>query len=277
MLIPAFERTDVIRGYEVDVSRTTPLPVVFSFLEQLRWAWMSDPAWGLQQGLHEGCFFVVRRQEVELVERPRFGDPVHITGVIESVGRSRIVVRHRLTVDGRPIGHARVVGVWLGPNRRLARLPDVARARGREQARFDEPFGRLPCPAPDLEVREHSFLDAPRQLFTPVGLGMEVDFDMEPEHVRKVVVRPSDCDVFQHVNASTWLHYCNDARKQAGDHGVYNRAVIDYRNEALAGEHLQVGWRTSGTGLDFVIERDGAPLVAARLDRQPLAQRASRQ
>lgn len=268
-MIPPFERTDVIRGYEVDESRTTPLPVVFSFLEQLRWAWMSDPAWGLQQGLHEGCFFVVRRQEVELVERPRFGDAVRITGVVEQVGRSRIVVRHRISLDGRPIGHARVVGVWLGPNRRLARLPDAARERGRNQAEHDGPFGELPVPSTDDIAREASFLDAPRQLFRPVGLGLEPDFELEPTHRDQVRVRPSDCDVFQHVNASSWLHFCNDVRKSAGDQRICNRAVIDYRNEALSGDLLDVHWSPRPDGASFVLLRDGVPLVAAVLAGPP--------
>ncbi|MCA9571208.1 MAG: acyl-[acyl-carrier-protein] thioesterase [Myxococcales bacterium] len=262
-MIGDFARTNVIRGYEVDASRTTPLPVVFSFLEQLRWEWMTDPAWGLQDGLHDGYFFVVRRQVLELVERPRFGDALHITGTIETVGRSQIVVRHRLSVDGRPVGHARVTGVWLGPNRRLARLPDTARELGRLQAAQDGPFGELPHPGPAEADASPSFIAAPRQLFAPRGLDLEPDYTFEAEGSRELVVRPSDCDVFEHVNASSCLQFCDEVRKLEGLGGLTNRAGIDYRNEALAGDRLAVDWRRSGDGLVFRIRRGDEALCAA--------------
>lgn len=265
-MIPPFERTARIRGYEVDDSRTTPLPVVFSFLEQLRWEWMADPAWGLAEQIHAGHFFVVRRQQVELVERPRFGDAVRITGAIEKVGRSQVHIVHRLFVDDRVVGHARVLGVWLGPNRRLARLPDAARALGREQAAQDEPLGVLPQIAIPCDGAAPSFLKAPRRLFAPRGLDLDVQGTFEPEAEDTLVVRASDCDVFEHVNASTWLHYCNDVRKRAGLRGTANRALLDYRKEALEGETLTVGWAYADRGLVFSIRRDDDIVCMARMD-----------
>ena len=97
--VPPVTRVFTVRGYEVDSTRTTPLPVVLSFLEQLRWEWIIDPRWGLAEGVHTGHFFVVRRQILELVERPRFGDRLTITGQVEKIGRSLVVVRHILTLD----------------------------------------------------------------------------------------------------------------------------------------------------------------------------------
>jgi acyl-CoA thioesterase FadM len=263
-------RTTTIRGYEVDASRTTPLPVLFSFLEQLRWEWMAQPEWGLEDGLHNGHFFVVRRQQMELVERPRYRDALTIDGVIEQIGRSRIVVQHRLSIGDRVVGHARVTGVWLGPNRRLARLPDAARERGRRQSALARPFGTLASAPRVLDTANPSFLDAPRVVFAPVGLTLDV-VPFTPEGSVELVVRDSDCDVFAHVNASRWLDYCQDVRRHLarsgvdGLDGLSNRALIDYAGEALAGERLTVDWARDDGMVRFRIHRDGTPLVDAVL------------
>ncbi len=232
-----FQITFTVRGYEVDTSRSTPLPVVFSYLEQVRWAWMTDPSWGLHEHLRRGCFFVVRRQALELLRRPRFGERITVDAAIEDVGRSRVVVRHTLFFDERPVGRARVLGVWLGPDRRLARLPDQARERGRAKA-------RAPTPRPG------PLLPEPR-------------FDLRPEHHHRVRVRPSDCDVFGHLNASRWLDLMNDARHRAGYHDPARAAVIDYRREAVAGDALVIAWRRDGATHFFRVERDGEALCAA--------------
>ena len=233
-----FARTYIVRGYEVDASRTMPLPVSLSFLEQLRWEWMSDPEWGLDEGIHNGFFFVVRRQILEMVEHPRYSERLLVEGRLERVGRSEVLVQHQLSVDGRMMGHARVQGVWLGPNRRLARIPDVPRALGRRQAE-EIPAWVAPVGHAENAVLgdSPSFLDAPRYVYRGRGLDLE-EQDFEVRHRCTVVVRPSDCDVFQHVNASQYLRYCEDARIAAGGPAHANRVLLDYANEALAGDTL---------------------------------------
>ncbi|MEZ4321030.1 MAG: thioesterase [Myxococcota bacterium] len=264
-----FERTMVVRGYEVDESRTTPLPVVLSFLEQLRWEWIADPAWGLAEGVHTGHFFVVRQQILELVERPRFGDALTITGALERIGRSVVVVRHRLRVDGRIVGHARVTGVWLGPDRRLARLPEKAREVGRIQVAslMPEPVEGAERDAVLEGEEARSFVDAPRHVYRVRGLELEPPERLDVAPCAKLLVRPSDCDVFAHVNASAYLRFFDDARLRAGIPGLLQRVALDYRAEALAGEalDLRLGERRPDGTLDAVLERDGTVLCSGVL------------
>lgn len=235
-----FARTYRVRGYEVDGSRTMPVPVALSFLEQLRWEWMVDPEWGLDVGVHDGYFFVVRKQVMELVERPRFGELLTVEGRLEKVGRSQVIVQHQLSVGDRIVGHARVQGVWLGPNRRLARIPDLPRQLGRRQAEeipaWEPPAGH----SEDAVLGDNpSFLEPPRRVYRGRGLNLEA-VDFEPIYETTLVVRPSECDVFQHVNASQYLRYCEDARFAAGQTGLPNTVFLDYAGEALSGDALRI-------------------------------------
>lgn len=258
----AFSRTYHVRGYEVDATRTMPLPVALSFLEQLRWEWIADPEWGLDQGVNSGFFFVVRHQVLELVDRPRFGETLVVEGRLERVGRSEVIVQHRLKVDERVMGHARVRGVWLGPNRRLARIPDAARELGRQQAETLPPWEPPKGAAEDTVIGDNpSFLDAPRRVYKGRGLGLALE-DVPMTHETTVTVRPSDCDVFQHVNASQYLRYCDDARWAAGNHHHANRVLLDYVDEALAGETLTIQGGPCSQGWQSRITRDGKLLCA---------------
>jgi acyl-CoA thioesterase FadM len=263
---PPFERTIVVRGYEVDSTRTTPLPVVLSFLEQLRWEWIADPAWGLDQGVHDGHFFVVRQQVLELVERPRFGDRLTLTGEMEKVGRSLVVVRHRLSVDGRPVGHARVTGVWLGPDRKLARLPELAREVGRRASEAPTPFGSLPGAPEDAVLdgsRARSFLEAPRIVHVARGLDLEPPTSLSDARVCSIVVRPSDNDVFGHVNASTWLRFFDDTRLALGHSGLPHRVALDYRAEAVAGDRIDVSVAPLSAGVLGCLATRGDTILCA--------------
>lgn len=260
-----FCRTYTVRGYEVDATRGMPLPVALSFLEQLRWEWIADPDWGLDVGVRDGFFFVVRRQVLELVEKPRFGDRLTVRGRLEKVGRSQVVVQHRLEVDDRVVGHALVHGVWLGPNRRLARIPDRARELGRRQA--DELAPWLPPEGADEDGvigDSAGYMDAPRQVYAARGLDL-AERDFEPTHRVPVVVRPSDCDVFAHVNASQYLRYCEDAAETVGAELRGNRVLLDYADEALAGQALTIELAPDEQGWQARVVRDGKLLCAVVL------------
>jgi len=266
-----FSRTQIVRGYEVDASRTTPLPVMLSFLEQLRWEWIADPAWGLAEGIHHGHFFVVRQQILEMVERPRFGDALTITGALEKVGRSLVHVRHILSIDGRHVGHARVQGVWLGPDRKLARIPPLARQIGREQGASLGPMSI--CGADEDAIlhgdSERSFLDAPRHLYRARGLELTPPRALDVPISAAVKVRPSDCDVFNHVNASQYLRYFDDARIALGHTGMLQRVGLYYPAEALSGDELTIRIQPNGDELYGVLERDGTLLCGAVLGTIP--------
>lgn len=260
-----FNRTYVVRGYEVDGTRVMPLPVALSFLEQLRWEWMVAPGWGLAEGVELGFFFVVRHQILELVEKPRFGDRLTVRGRLEKVGRSQVVVRHRLEIDERVIGHALVRGVWLGPNRRLARIPDAARELGRRQAKeippWDPPVG---ADSDAVLGTSPSYLDAPRHVFRARGIELKTR-DFEPTSRTELVVRPSDCDVFQHVNASQYLRYCEDALLAAGGEVRGNRVLLDYADEALAGQTIAIELAPDGELWQARVTREGRLLCGVVL------------
>lgn len=269
-----FERTFRVRGYEVDVTRTTPLPVVFSFLEQLRWEWLAEPAWGLVDGVHGGSFFVVRSQIVELVERPRFMDELTVTGEMEKVGRSVVSVRHRLRCGDRELGHARVQGVWLGPDRRLARIPDAAREVGRRHAETLGPLGSLAGSPEDAVLPgadARSFLDAPRIVHRARGLELSTEPPPADAPSVHLVVRPSDCDVFDHANASSWLRWFDDARLALGHVGMPARCAVEYHAEAVAGDALTVSvWDRGDQIVGCAATRGDTLLCTGALDLRHL-------
>ena len=64
-MTPPFARTWDVRGYEVSADRTPKATAMLSWLEQLRWEWILDEAWGLRQLVDDGQFFVVRRQVLQ--------------------------------------------------------------------------------------------------------------------------------------------------------------------------------------------------------------------
>lgn len=169
-----------------------------------------------------GHFFVVRRQEVELLARVRHGVVLQVRGRLERVGRVRATVRHEVRCGGVLVARALVFGVWFGPGGSLGRIPPVTRA-------FDDPTAEWPA----LEVE-------------PVGT---------PEISVPVRIRRSDCDMLGHVNATTYLELFEDARQLggAGDPGEpepLRAARISYDGETFAGDEVVIegasqdgGWR----------------------------------
>ncbi len=124
-----FETELVTRGTEIDFTATVGMPVVLRYFELLRWGAMVEPAFGLRALIDAGHFFVVRSQTIELRERIGQSIPLRMRTRIQSAGRSTATVIHEAHMtDGTLVARARVLGVWLGPDRRIARLPDHFRA-----------------------------------------------------------------------------------------------------------------------------------------------------
>ena len=88
-----FELPLVTRGYECDNTRTIPIPVLFSYLEQCRWDWIAHPAFGLVELIHAGHFFVVHEQTLALRRRVGMGVAVRVRGVLERAARCVVQVR----------------------------------------------------------------------------------------------------------------------------------------------------------------------------------------
>ena len=104
-------------------------------------------------------------------------------------------------------------------------------------------------------------------------------------HRHEVVVPRRELDVFSHVNAATWLTYCDDARAAAAEAGAlpaamgalgYNvRTAILYRHEAVVGDRLSVAVARvadDDRALVFAIRRASEPdrtLCSIRIDTAP--------
>jgi acyl-CoA thioesterase FadM len=255
------------RGYEADPTRRVPLPMVFQYLEHLRWRSIIDPTSGLAPFVDQGYFFVVHKQS--LVLRRGFGQDTDIRVYLwaTKVGRSSIEMRHevRRRSDNVVLAEAEVTGLWLGPTRRLSRIPDALRAFC---ADLEPPTPATPDGAEDHGERlETSFIRPPDVLYPSAPLSLEApDVTAIPDDTieYRCHVRPSDLDIFAHVNAATYLRYCDDARVAAeGLLGSAGRAAcvqaaLHYSRETLEGEEIQIRlWQVADDEVHFAMDAGG--------------------
>ncbi|MFT7580770.1 MAG: acyl-CoA thioester hydrolase, partial [Myxococcota bacterium] len=168
--IAPFALSVTTRGYETDHTGTIAMPIIFRFFEHKRWMMMRDPRLGIVDLVHDGHFFVVRSQAVELRRHLGQGTALTLSTRFSHVGRSTATVRHeaRRTSDGVLVAQADVTGVWIAPSRRMARLPDVFRAFARAQIAEHEaaPARTEPNPAPHQGTPGSLF--APPEVVHPV-------------------------------------------------------------------------------------------------------------
>ena len=263
------------RGYEADPTRRVPLPMVFQYLEHLRWRSIIDPDSGLGPYVDEGHFFVVHKQS--LVLRRGFGQDTDIRVYLWPVklGRSSIEMRHevRRRSDDVVLAEAEVTGLWLGPTRRLTRMPDALRAFCSE---IEPPPPASPADEEDHGERlETSFIRPPDVLYpsNPLAAVAPDAADAPDDAITyRCHVRPSDLDIFAHVNAATYLRYCDDARVAAeGFLGPLGRApsiqaALHYDRETLEGEEVEIRlWQTGDAEVSFVIDSGGVTRCTATM------------
>ncbi|MFT5994368.1 MAG: acyl-CoA thioesterase FadM, partial [Bradymonadia bacterium] len=242
----AFTTDTITRGYEADTTRRVPVHIFYRFLEHQRWTAMCEADSGLPELVDHGHFFVVRRQRLVLERAIGQAVPLRTYMWCEHVGRSSIEVAHevRRRTDGAVVARAQVNGLWLGPSRRLTRIPNELRA-------YMASLSAPPEIEPDLvalvgpaqgERLESSYIRPPELLLTPPVLdtlrppSLEVP---EDAHRYELTVRPSDLDIFNHVNAATYLEFCDDARLAATAAGIgawdapVDGAAIHYHQETI--------------------------------------------
>jgi len=289
LLMRPFEERLVTRGYETDYTGTVPMPIIFRFFEHKRWLMMRDPRLGLVDLVHAGHFFVVREQTIEVLRHLGQGVHLVIRTRFDKVGRSTAGVYHELLreSDGALVARAHVTGVWIGPSRRMVRIPDRLRDIARAQAAELEahpPTAHQPAAQRRVEGVATSFFEPPEVVHPGLGLDVRPPSPEAGEFSHDIVVPPRELDIFSHVNAATWLSYCDDARITAAEAGVfppelgaggYNvRSTILYRREAVVGDRLTINaWRVSGQpgAVGFAILRgdDPDPLCLTRIDTEP--------
>jgi acyl-CoA thioesterase FadM len=199
--------------------------------------------------------------------------------------------------DASLIARARVVGVWLGSNRMMARLPPAYReAVSAQLAHHPEPSADHGDPADDVPAAiasvsgdaMRSFFAPPRVVFTP--LSVAVDAPAAPPaqvaFTHEISVPPRDLDIFSHVNAATWLAYADDARARAAEssaldplvaRGYCVRAALFYNREAALDDRLRVELAAlehpiserHALGAWFYRAGDPQPRCTLRLDLAP--------
>lgn len=251
----------ITRGYECDATRTVTLPSFLSYLEHMRWEWIRQPELGLVDHLHGGSFFVVREQRLALARRVGLGVPLVVRGALERVTRCEVTVRQQLvTESGELVAHGVVKGLWVGPNRRLARVPDSVRSHV-------TPLELAPRSPAEPGGRPASFLDPETPTYDDIALDRPVPTGApEGAVVEQITVRRSDCDIFNHVNAASWVRYIEDLRQRAFDPRPGRRVCVSFLKEAVADESITVaGWPEAG-GWGFQIMRGDDVLCRAIVD-----------
>jgi acyl-CoA thioesterase FadM len=244
-----------VRGYEATHDRTVGLPQVLSYMEHCRWEWILDPSLGLAEGLHTGHFFVVHRQTVALARTFGIGTRARVRAALRKVGRVQCDVEQDVVRDdGVLLARAHITAIWLGPSGRMVRLPDAVR-----EGVTDEPLASTV--ADDAPGRPDSFLSPPERTL-PVQLPRLVEREVpDSAATRARLARPSDCDMFGHVNGSNYLRAFEDVW---GRHAT--QADIEYRGQATADDLLQVrSWPHPSGRAAFALQRGDETLCRAVL------------
>lgn len=248
-----FSQTLTTRGTDIDTSATVAMPVFLRYFEHLRWDLMQEEQLGLNALIDAGHFFVVREQTIALHRRIGLGHDLRMETRFEHVGRSTARVIHTATriSDGALVARARVTGVWLGPSRRPARLPDSARTIA-ESAPDDSltllEGAEVPALLDTVGGDPRSFTHPPERVFAPMSL-LAGSPPPPPQYgfEHRLTVPFRDLDVFSHVNAATWLLYADDARDAARGAlspdlatGQVVRLAIFYGRESCQGDTLRI-------------------------------------
>jgi acyl-CoA thioesterase FadM len=242
-------RNLAVRGYELGPSGTPSIATFARYFEHLRWESSSDPVMSLARLFTNGSRMVVRAQQIAVDGRVGVGDVLRLSLWVGRVGRTSMDLWHeaRLASSEALVARGLVTAVYLGQDHRPCMIPDDIRA-------MVEPAGA-------------TTLVAPLTASAPQGAWHD-----------ELRVRPSDIDLFNHVNHAVYAAYFDDARVLALRQGVLpararqTRAIsIDYRREALAGQRLDVAvWMLPESAEDQVgaelrNKDDGEVVCSARL------------
>lgn len=243
------------RGYELDATQRVPAATMLRYLEHMRWESAHDPQVSLAQMFQNGYRMVVRAQQIEIDEPVGLEEDLDISLELGHVGTASMDMLHEVVRvrDGKRMARAVVTAVQLNPSLRPHRIPDEIRALAPARE-------RLVLVPPPAEERGQVVWS------------------------RRLVVTPSDLDLFQHVNHARYLEYFDDTRQMATAAGGYGaasevaggrllRASIDYRQQALAGDDITLAtWLIddSGRALAFEMRKgEGEVLARCRIDVAP--------
>jgi acyl-CoA thioester hydrolase len=118
-----------VRSYELDSFGHLNHAVFLNFFEQARFDALEACGWPIQRVLDRGWAVYVVRIEVDYLAEVMWGEELSIkTGVDEVRKTSMTMVQTAEKRDGTVAARARVIGVWVGENRRPMRMPEELRA-----------------------------------------------------------------------------------------------------------------------------------------------------
>jgi acyl-CoA thioesterase FadM len=208
------------RGDELAQDGRVGLPQLLAWFEHARWQAVMAGSGELAALSSEGRLMVVRHQAIALHGRVRLGERVLVTAGIARVGTTSVGLAQSMWRDGetpRKVAELRLTGVALGPDRRPAPLPEAVRA-------FVQ---HLPDP-PLLQDLQPQAITAPPWTW-------------------QAAVRPSEIDVFHHVNHARYASWVQDALvlgvrqgSLAGLHYAIDALALDYHREITLGETIDV-------------------------------------
>ena len=276
--MPLFSRTITTRGYEPDRHATVPVQRYLNYLEWLRWEFIQDPETGLCEGLRSGHFPVVRSQRFELIQRVGMGRELTLWAKVTKVGRSTVTLEHHVVAvdDGTLVAHAIVEGLWLGPSRRLVRIPDSFRDLAKGHANCEPPDFELPSPVRNQDDGPLIHTSPSPCVFERRGLDLTLGEPPESTFESERIIRPSDIDIFSHVNAATYVDMFEDALyhayKKGGlgielNHrpGPVNRLMIQYDRESVLDECVVAHcWQAFPGSYGFELRRASDQAVLCR-------------
>jgi acyl-CoA thioesterase FadM len=214
------------RGDEIGSDGFVSPARILSWLEHGRWQAVQRSDDAVASLFTDGHVAVIRSQRVVL-QRPVGWPQSLVTAVgISGLGRTSVEIAQEIrqdTPDGPLVAEARITAVHLAPS----------------------PEGRRPTPLPDAIRSSLRDLPEPDAL---VGFDAHSHDLTEAAFVWQTEVRPSETDLFQHVNHARYCDWFDDARR------VMERApwpgwttgrrisalALDYVREVLAGETVEV-------------------------------------
>jgi len=278
-----FKKEITTRGYEPDRTATIGIVRILNYLEQLRWEFIQSPEAGLIDHLASGHFPVLRSQRIEIIQRVGMDTKLSLHARIRKVGRNIVSIEHHI-LDARDqslVAHAIVDGIFLGPNRRPVRIPEGFRALAKHHHELGHPEHTIAAPHQPRADGPLIHTNPERAVYTPIGFEtfthpeapVEVPFEWP------LKVRPSQIDIFSHVNAATYVEMFNDALFESAhaDTEVFKhlknaslrRLAIHYQQEATVGQNLVVRLWPLGhvdeIGCELYRPEDGATLCLATL------------
>ena len=126
-----FESRFRVRSYELDGFAHMNHAVFMNWFEQARFDVFEQGGFPAPEIQGRGWGVYVVKIEVEFLKEARFGDELVIRTWVEDVGRSSMTFHQVASPADQPgvvSAEARVRAVWIGPDRRPARIPAGVRA-----------------------------------------------------------------------------------------------------------------------------------------------------